>query len=123
MKFLALTLTGFLLFGGAIVSGYFYLNELGMEHNPWYLLISIIACISLSAVCMLLASRIKSPFLSNGDETTTFENDPSIATTGLKNTIEKQNEIIAQWRKTNHMKDKMTMIKITSNAQKQSNTP
>jgi len=117
-KFLLLTVGGFLFFASAMVVGYFYLNALNAGANSWYLLVVIILSITLSAVCMIFASRIKNPFFTSDMDDVSLGNDPSIATTGLQSSVEKNNEIVSQWRKTNHMRDKMKMIKVTTSSQK-----
>ena len=116
-KFILLTLGAFLLIAASLVSGYFYIQGLSTGQNPWYLLFIILICISLAAFCMLKASSIKNPFFTDDMDNAPLENDPSIATTGLQNAVEKNNAIVSEWRKTNHMKDKMTMIKVSTNAQ------
>lgn len=63
---------------------------------------------------MILASSIKNPFFTSDIDNEPLENDPSITTTGLQNAVEKNNIIVSQWRKTNHMRDKMKMIKVTT---------
>lgn len=67
---------------------------------------------------MLKASTIKNPFFTSDLDDTLLENDPSITTTGLKSAIERQNSIVSEWRKTNHMHDKMKMIKVATNTPK-----
>jgi len=119
-KFFLLTLGGFLLFGSSMVLGYFYLNALSSDTNPWYLLVTIVVCITLSAVCMIFASNIKNPFFTSDLDNEPLENDPSITTTGLQNAVEKNNLLVSQWRKTNHMRDKMKMIKVTTSSQSSS---
>ena len=68
---------------------------------------------------MLKASTIKNPFFTSDLDDAPSENDPSIATTGLKSAIERQNNIVSEWRKTNHIHDKMKMINVATSSSKE----
>lgn len=112
-----LTVLGFLLFFGSVALGYTYLQKIEAGSNAWYLLVLTILCVILSALSMLQAGRSKNIY-ANTPQQTTAENDPSIATSGLQNALEKHNELVSAWRKTARMKDKMTMIKVSTPTQK-----
>lgn len=113
-----LTLLGFGLFFGSAALGYIYLQQLETGNDAWYLLILLVGCVIGSALSLIFAGRSKNIYSSPTTQQPARTNDPSITTLGLQDSLQKQNEIVAEWRKTNHMKDKMTMIKISTNAQK-----
>lgn len=118
LRMIGLTLLGFLSFFGSVTFGYFYLQNLGgSSTHSWLFALASGVCLIVSAVSMLLAGRSKDIYSPTMPKEPVTENDPSITTIGLQNAIEKNNEIVTQWRKTNHMKDKMTMVKISANAQ------
>ena len=121
---LFLTLVGFGMFGASVASGYFYLQLAEQSTGyAWVLALGSVVALLLSGVAMVLAARARNPYVPKEDASLPAANDPQIATIGLQDSLQKQNELVAQWRKTNHMKDTMTMIKISSNAQKQPTAP
>lgn len=119
-RLIGLMTLGFISFLGSVVCGYFYLQYSdNLNPSAWIFLPPLVICLILAALLMLFANRSHDIYADNSNQPTASANDPTIQTLGLLSSLQKQNELVAQWRKTNHMKDKMTMIKIAANAQKQ----
>lgn len=118
VRLIVLTLVGFAFFFGAVKFGYTYLmaGDAGYSYATLYIIPTLI-CLTLSAISLLFAGRSKHVYPTDEAQQANAKNDPSITGIGIESSLEKQNFIIAQWRKTNNLRDKMKMMKITAAAQ------
>lgn len=118
LRLIVLTIVGFILFFAAARFGYLYLinAEAGYSYAPLFIIPTLL-CVILSAVSLLLAGRSKNIYSTDSAPQSLAENDPSITSIGIKSAIEKQNFIVSQWRKTNNMREKMKMVKISASSQ------
>lgn len=118
LRLIFLTTVGFILFFAAARFGYLYLMsaEAGNSYAPLFILPTLL-CVILSAASLLLAGRSKNMYSADSSQQFSPENDPSITSIGIKSALEKQNFIVSQWRKTNNMREKMKMVKISASSQ------
>jgi len=123
MKMFLQTIIGLILIIGGIYIMYMYIETLDSNSNILLLLGSILMLTG--GVFSLIRAGKSDTIILNRTRSTESDTDivttPPIQSSGLENTVEKNNAMLHEWKKTNETKDRLRLLEIQAAEQASDN--
>ena len=120
LKIVAQTFLGLLIVAVGLYIGYFYITGIDQGSNPWLLALAI-PIVGGGAFILFRAGKSDDTVVKKTSKVPfNFENNQfTEEKAGLESTIQKNNDLTKQWSKTNEARNRLRMLELSAEANKE----